>query len=39
MRRHGGEGAVVRGLVSFGKLGEGFEIVRLIFVERVAGDE
>jgi len=39
MRWQGGEGAVVRGLVGFGKFSEGFEIVGLVLVERVAGDE
>ena len=39
MRRQRGKGFVVRGLVGFGKLGEGFEVVGLIGGERVAGHE
>ena len=39
MRRQGGRCRVVRGFVGFGKLGEGFQIIGLIGVERVAGHE
>ena len=39
MRGKSGERLVVRGFIGFGKLGEGFEVVRLIPVESVARHE